>query len=142
MSALNDATNPNLHPFLAAGGKLILWHGGNDSALSITSTTAYYQRVVAAMGGQSNTDQFVRFYTAPGVNHCGGGPGADSADLLTALDRWVTRHREPETLKARQIDPATGATVLSRPLCVYPAYPRYKGKGDPNDASNFKCTEP
>lgn len=140
MAALNDATDPNLHPFLAAGGKLILWHGGNDSALSITATTAYYERVVAAMGGQSNTDQFVRYYTAPGVNHCAGGPGADSADLLTALDRWVTRRREPETLTARKIDPATGATVLSRPLCVYPAYPRYKGKGNPNDASSFKCT--
>jgi hypothetical protein len=140
MSALNDATNPNLHPFLAAGGKLILWHGGNDSALSITSTTAYYKRVVHAMGGQSNTDQFVRFYTAPGVNHCAGGPGADTADLLKALDRWVTRDREPETLRARQIDPATGLTVLSRPLCVFPGYPRYKGHGDPNLASSFKCT--
>jgi feruloyl esterase len=142
MSALNDATNPNLHPFLAAGGKLILWHGGNDSALSVKSTTAYYQRVVAAMGGQSNTDQFVRFYTAPGVNHCGGGPGADTADLLTALDRWVSRRHEPETLTARKVDPATGATLLSRPLCVYPAYPRYKGHGDPNAASSFVCTEP
>ncbi len=141
MSALNDATNPNLHPFLAAGGKLILWHGGNDSALSIKSTTAYYQSVVAAMGGQSNTDQFVRFYTAPGVNHCAGGPGADTADLLTPLDRWVSHGRGPETLKARKLD-ANGATLLSRPLCVYPEYPRYKGKGDPNAASSFKCTEP
>lgn len=141
MSALNDATNANLHPFLAGGGKLILWHGGNDSALSIKSTTAYYERVVQAMGGQSNTDQFVRYYTAPGVNHCAGGPGADSADLLGALDRWVSRGREPETLKARKIDPATGATVLSRPLCVYPGYARYKGHGDPNAASSFKCSE-
>ncbi len=142
MSTLNDATNPNLHPFLASGGKLILWHGGNDSALSIKATTAYYQRVVAAMGGQSNTDQFVRYYNAPGVNHCSGGPGADTADLLGALDRWVTHGREPKTLKARRVDPATGTTVLSRPLCVYPEYPRYKGKGDPNAASSFKCTEP
>jgi Tannase and feruloyl esterase len=140
MSALNDATNANLHPFLAAGGKLILWHGGNDSALSITSTAHYYQRVVTAMGGQANTDAFVRFYTAPGVNHCFGGPGADTADLLTALDRWVTRRREPQTLTANKIDPATGATLLSRPLCVYPAYPRYTGKGDPNDAASFKCS--
>ena len=140
MAALNDATNPNLHPFLAAGGKLILWHGGNDSALSVKSTTAYYQRVVAAMGGQSNTDQFVRFYTAPGVNHCAGGPGADTADLLSALDRWVSRRHEPKTLKARKVD-GNGATVLSRPLCVYPEYPRYRGKGDPNLASSFKCTE-
>jgi feruloyl esterase len=142
MSALNDATNANLHPFLAAGGKLILWHGGNDSALSIKATTAYYQQVVAALGGQSNTDQFVRFYTAPGVNHCAGGPGADTADLLSALDQWVTRGRGPGTLTATKFDPSTGTALLSRPLCVYPAYPRYKGRGDPNAASSFACTTP
>lgn len=94
------------------------------------------------MGGQSNADQFVRFYTAPGLNHCAGGPGADSADLLTALDRWVTRGRGPNTLTARKVDAASGATLLSRPLCVYPAYPHYKGYGDINSASSFVCKEP
>ncbi len=142
MAALNDATNANIQPFLAAGGKLILWHGGNDSALSIRATEAYYGQVVAAMGGQANTDGFVRFYTAPGVDHCAGGPGADTADLLTALDAWVTRGRAPGTLTAAKLDPATGATLLTRPLCRYPQYPRYKGRGDPNSASSFACSEP
>ena len=78
MSALNDATNPNMHPFVGAGGKLILWHGGNDAALTTDATTEYYQQVVDALGGQANADNFVRYYIAPGVNHCAGGPGADS----------------------------------------------------------------
>ena len=39
-------------------------------------------------------------------------------------------------------DRNTGAPVLSRPLCVYPAYPRYKGSGDPDAASSFVCTTP
>jgi len=142
LSALNDATNPNLHPFLGAGGKLILWHGGNDSALTNRATIDYYGQVVSAVGGRANADQFVRLYIAPGVNHCAGGPGADTADLLTALDRWVTRGRAPGTLTASKLDPASGATLLSRPLCVYPAYPRYKGSGDVNAASSFTCTAP
>ena len=142
MSALNDATNANLHPFIGAGGKLILWHGGNDAALSYTATTDYYKKVVNAVGGQANADQFVRYYIAPGVNHCAGGPGADSADLLSALDRWVTKGHAPETLKARRVDATTGETVLTRPLCVYPAYPRYDGKGDVNLARNYDCTAP
>ena len=142
MSALNDATNANLHPFLGAGGKLILWHGGNDAALSYSATTDYYKQVVTAVGGQANADQFVRYYIAPGVNHCAGGPGADSADLLSALDRWVTKGHAPGTLKARQIDPLTGETVLTRPLCEYPAYPRYDGKGDVNLARNYDCSAP
>jgi hypothetical protein len=142
MSALNDATNPNLHPFLGAGGKLILWHGGNDAALSVKATTDYFNQVVAAVGGSANADQFVRYYVAPGVNHCAGGPGADSADLLSALDNWVTEGRAPRSLKASRVDPTTGATLLSRPLCVHPAYPRYKGTGDVNSARSFSCTEP
>jgi hypothetical protein len=83
----------------------------------------------------------VRYCVAPGVNHCAGGPGADTADLLTALDAWVTRGRAPGTLKASKLD-ASGATVLSRPLCVHPAYPRYKGTGDVNAASSFSCATP
>jgi hypothetical protein len=142
MSGLNDATNPNLHAFLGAGGKLMLWHGGNDAALSVRATTDYYQKVVAAVGGHANADQFLRYYVAPGVNHCAGGPGADSSDLLSALDAWVTEGHAPRTLKAIRLDASTGATLLSRPLCVYPAYPRYKGTGDVNSAKNFSCTEP
>ena len=142
MAGLNDATNPNLHPFVGSGGKLILWHGGNDAALSYRSTTDYYQRVIASLGGQANTDSSVRYYIAPGVNHCAGGPGADSSNLLKALDAWVVKGHAPGTLKAVRRDPTSGATVMSRPLCVYPAYPRYDGTGDVNSAKNYVCTAP
>jgi hypothetical protein len=37
---------------------------------------------------------------------------------------------------------AQGATVLSRPLCPYPQYPRYKGTGALTDAGSFVCTQP
>jgi len=141
MSALNDATNPSIHPFVASGGKLILWHGGNDSALSIKATIAYYRQVVGALGGQGNADDTVRFYTAPGVNHCAGGPGADSTDLLTPLDRWVGQHKAPGTLTASKLD-ATGATVFARPLCIWPKYPRYNGSGDAALAASYTCTAP
>lgn len=142
MSLLNDATDANIHNFVGSGGKLILWHGTNDSALSYRTTTEYHQRVVHAVGGRGNAEDFMRYYLAPGVNHCAGGPGADSSDLLAALDDWVTRHKEPGTLLAERRNPATGAVVLSRPLCEYPSYPRYKGHGDVNAASSFRCAKP
>ena len=84
------------------------------------------------MGGQANADQFMRYYIAPGVDHCAGGPGADTTDLLNALDKWVMRGKAPGTLTAEKLDPTTGSTLLSRPLCIYPAYPQYSGRGDPN----------
>ena len=142
LEALNSAVNPHLHHFVGGGGKLILWHGTNDSALSYRSTLDYMRQVQRAMGGKHNTEQFLRTYLAPGVNHCAGGPGADTVDLLSALDRWVTRGKAPETLTASKLDPTTGATQLQRPLCVYPEVPRYKGKGDVNSASSFRCDAP
>jgi pimeloyl-ACP methyl ester carboxylesterase len=144
LAALNDATNSDLRPFKNSNAKLILWHGGNDSALSYKATTAYYQSVVNTLGGQAAADEFVRYYIAPGVDHCSGGPGADQADLLSALDAWVTQGTAPGVLTAaKQVN---GITQFTRPLCQYPQYARYTGPA--NDAAaaaqavNYTCTTP
>ncbi len=142
VASLNDATNTDLRPFRDSGAKLILWHGGNDAALSKNSTAEYYNNVKTTVGGPS-TDTFVRFYIAPGVDHCAGGPGADTSDLLGALDTWVVNGTAPATLTAQKLD-ATGAVSFTRPLCQYPQYPRYTGPA--NDAaaaklaSNYTCS--
>ena len=134
LSALNDATRTDIRPFQNSGGKLLLWHGGNDSALSSNATIEYYNNVKTTIGA-ANADSFVRLYIAPGVDHCAGGPGADSSDLLSALDAWVDKGSAPATLVAEKKD-AAGATLFSRPLCVYPKYPRYTGPA--NDANAAK----
>ena len=76
----------------------------------------------------------VRVFVAPGVYHCGGGPGPDKFDLLSAIDDWVVSGKAP----ARIIATKTGAPI-SRPLCAYPAAARYTGSGDSNRAENFVC---
>jgi hypothetical protein len=143
LASLNDATNTDLRPFRDSGNKLILWHGANDAALSVNATTEYYNNVKTTVGATS-TDTFVRYYVAPGVNHCAGGPGADNVDLLTALDNWVANdNNAPGTLTAQKLD-AAGAVSFSRPLCQYPLYPRYTGPA--NDAAaarlatNYTCS--
>jgi feruloyl esterase len=144
MSALNDATLVDIRPFRNSGGKLLLWHGGNDAALSKNATAEYYTNVTNAVGGAANVTEFVRFYIAPGVGHCAGGPGADTVDLLSALDAWVDRGTAPGTLTAEKRDTA-GATLFSRPLCEYPRYPRYTGPANDvnaaRQASNYTCSQ-
>jgi len=144
MAALNDATNTDIRPFINSGGKLILWHGGNDAALSTNSTAEYVANMRNAVGATA-ADESTRFYVAPGVNHCAGGPGADTSDLLTALDEWVTKGTAPATLTAEKRD-LTGALSFSRPLCQYPQYPRFTGPVDDLDArklaTNYTCTTP
>jgi feruloyl esterase len=139
-----SANSTNLERFRARGGKLILWHGGTDAAISQNGTAAYYQRVVQASGGQAAADSFVEYFPAPGVNHCMGGAGADTVNLLPALENWVEKGIAPSSanLVAAKVDLKTGASLLARPLCKYPFYPRYKGAGDPASAASFTCVAP
>ena len=61
-------------------------------------------------------------------------------DALGALDSWVDRGQVPQTLIGTDANPAN--KNRTRPLCLYPAWPKYVGAGDQNDAKNFVCTAP
>lgn len=141
LSALLDATDPDLSRFAARGGKVILWHGWGDYALSAYSTVAYYREVVAAAGGQAAADIFVRFYTSPGIDHLNAGAGAPLFDLLGALDDWVEDGTAPGDLVAYKLLPPASEPIAYRPLCRYPTYARYVG-GDPNQSTSFTCAAP
>jgi feruloyl esterase len=145
ISDLFDTTNPDLSAFLARGGKLILKGNGADYQRSVLQEITYYKSVVAKMGS-ARADQFIRFYVTPGVNHPGNGVMSSGAavpakvDLLGALDGWVDSGKAPGALmQVRQEAKAPFGIEASRPMCLYPAYPRYKGEGDPNEVASFAC---
>jgi feruloyl esterase len=132
---LYEAKNPNIAPFIAHGGKLLLWHGFDDPGPSPLATIEYYENVRQVTGSQSAAlDANVRLFLLSGVYHCRGGPGADGFDSLAALDRWVESGQAPDDVIATRED-----GKLSRPLCRYPTLPRYKGSGDPASADSFQC---
>ena len=135
MSGIVGATNPDLDAFRGHGGKLIVLHGLADEVISPNATIAYYEAQVAKMG-QHNVNKFMRFYTVPGLGHSVGTfvPSWNAVDIL---DDWVSKGKDPETLKGVDINAATAGR--SRPLCRYPAFPRYKGHGDVDKASNYQC---
>ncbi len=151
-----NATDANLKAFRDHGGKLILYHGWADPAISPQDSVSYYNSVVAKMG-RGGTDSFVRLYMLPGIQHCGGGPGLEipnslhrleiardpDRDVVSALERWVDRGVAPKTIiatKYRDEGNATSGVVRTRPLCAYPETARYKGSGNTDDAANFVCT--
>jgi hypothetical protein len=149
--ALN-ATDPDLKAFKARGGKLIVYHGWDDPAITALNTINYYDSVVAKMG-QKNVDSFVRLYMVPGVQHCGGGPGPDyfgevgrltfddpSHSLDASLEQWVEKGAAPGTIIASKYpDKDHHHVTMTRPLCPYPQAAKYKGGGDANEAGNFEC---
>jgi len=149
MAARLNANTADLGEFQAHGGKLILWHGFADPQIPTLNTIDYYERLIASQipghkhgrgerkEGHRRTQEFARLFLAPGVGHCGGGAGAFNIDVLPALEQWVEDGVAPDRIIASKV--VGGATTFTRPLCPYPALPRYTGTGDPTKADNFAC---
>ena len=146
ISAFMDSTDPDLSRFAAHGGKLILKENMSDFAQSPFAGAEYYRSVVAKLG-QSTVDQFVHFYVTPGASHAGSGissvdgaPLPRGVDLLAEIDYWVHQGIAPHALVqvAQEAKPPFAITA-SRPMCRYPAWPRYKGEGSPKEAASFAC---
>ncbi len=140
ISAMMDATSPDLSAFAGAGGKLIINEHMADYAQSPYAGIEYYKSVVAKLG-QSEVDRFARLYVAPGVDHIGAGAPA-LIDMLDTLVDWVERAKAPGELTAvsQQFEPPFAVT-MSRPLCRYPSWPKYRGSGDSSLAASFDCTK-
>lgn len=137
VSAITDATDPDLSPFLSRGGRLIMLHGLADEVISNNSTIDYYQRIVATVG-QAAVDQGIRFYTVPGMGH-GTGVFIPSWDSLAALEGWVEEGLAPGT--GVVADTVAGSYGRTRPLCRFPAWPKYKGSGSLDAAVNYSCVQ-
>lgn len=131
-----DVSDVDLTPFRAKGGKIILVHGTVDDFITPHNSIAYYKYHLARQG-QANMDSFVRFYLIPGLSH-GFGPFNAKYDGLGVLDRWVESGSAPGTLVANDGNPGAART---RPMCLYPAWPRYSGSGAENDAASFRCAQ-
>jgi feruloyl esterase len=130
-----------LAPFLKRGRKMILYHGYDDRAQTPYRTIGFYQELAELFGGYRHVQRHARLFMAPGRHHCGGGPGPNSFDTLTALEDWVERGIPPEGIIATKFvndNPARGV-VRTMPLCKFPEKARYDGLGDPRDAASWTC---
>jgi feruloyl esterase len=154
-----NATDPDLSRFKARGGKLIMYHGWSDPALPPRTTIDYYERIRATMGG-AQTDDFVRLYMVPGLQHCFAGPGTHSfgqlvpggtadpkRNISAALEAWVEKGEAPQAIIAGKYKeelksvfaPEKSKLLRTRPICPYPQVAKWSGKGSTDRAENFSC---
>jgi feruloyl esterase len=129
-----DAVNPDLSKFKSSGGKLLMFHGWSDTGITPETTVWYYEQVLSKMG--RNQSNWMRLFMAPGMGHCGGGPGVNTFDQIGTLEKWVEKGIAPETILG------TGANGMTRPMCAYPQGLEYKGTGDIKDAAKWSCKAP
>jgi len=136
-----NATDPNLGPFLAHHGKLLLYHGFSDQNVPPRATINYYKRVIDTLSGAGlRPADSIRLFMVPGMGHCGGGEGPNTFDMMSALEQWKEQGRAPVRIVASHR--TAGKVDRTRPLCPYPQVAKYKGSGSIDDEANFACELP
>jgi len=135
-----DNSNPDLRRLRSAGAKFIIYHGTTGTTDTIDPpgpVIDYYELAEKTMGGRKTMQSFFRLFLVPGMNHCGGGVGVTNVDWIDAIEKWVEAGTAPDALIGTR--PARGnERGFARPLYPYPDYAKYIGRGDANQAENFK----
>lgn len=148
-----NATNPDLDGLRRHRSKLIVTQGWADALNAETLPIEYFNSVVINQQSLAGTLNFYRLFMAPGMSHCGGGPGPNTIggsappvevnpqrDVVAALEAWVERGVAPKELISTKFvndNPASGVE-RELPLCPYPQVINYIG-GDTTKASSYQC---
>lgn len=146
MISLTDAKDPDLtRMLLKKKAKLLVYHGWADAAANPEPTLDYYNDMVKATfkGDLQAAREHARLFMAPGMDHCGGGPGPNVWDKLAPLVDWVEKGQAPDYLVASRL--SSGRIENQRRICAYPQKAVFAGPaGSANDPAqwverNFVC---
>jgi feruloyl esterase len=131
-----NARNTDLTRLQKRGGKMVQYSGWADQQVNPLPGIEYYETVSERLG-EAATRDFYRLFMVPGMFHCNGGPGCNTADWLAAVMEWVEKGNAPAQLTGAHVE--GGTSTRTRPLCPYPQVARYKRTGSSDEAANFAC---
>ncbi len=152
-AAILNANSTDLSAFAGHHHRMLMYAGYADPLIPSATAIDYYNAVAK---GDPSLQSYLRLFMAPGVWHCGGGPGPNAFgnlsgnlppqplnpadDALGALIAWVEQGLPPTQITATKYlnDAPSQGIAFQRPLCLYPAHSEYMG-GDKNSASSFAC---
>jgi len=139
-----NTDNPDLTAFNNRKGKLLLYHGLTDNLIAPQGSDNYYTRVMAAMGGATETQKFFRYFKIPGLAHSGRLEAGATVpvpqsvlgrdEMFLALQNWVENGTAPG-----RIDVSSSNAAVSLPMCVYPQKITYSGTGAVTSAGSYTC---
>ena len=136
--------------FEKRGGKVIIYHGGNDRP---EANLEFFSSVRRRMG-DTTVRNFLQLYVVPGMGHCGSGGEPNDIgqwvrpddnpqhSLFSALEQWVENGVTPDGVIATKfaIDGDSKSSVVkTRRLCPYPQVAAWNRRGSAQDAPNYEC---
>lgn len=150
-----------LSNFQSKGGKMVMFHGGQDNQISSFDTPRFYEYLRSGMSySTSQMDDFLRFFRISGMFHCNSGPGAwvvgqgggSSAqgpfdrdhNVLAAVVDWFEQGVAPDTIIGTKYvnDIASMGVGYTRNHCRWPLRNVYLGGGrNPNDTTSWECQQ-
>lgn len=139
---------PDLRKFRSHGGKMLVYHGWADVGVAPLEQVDYRAEVRKHLG--SRTDDTLRLFLIPGMEHCRGGSypvegmSLISQGLLRVV-RWVEDGDAPNRMVVGYGEQGTTAgvpVVRTRPVFPYPRVARYDGTGSTDKAKNFVAAKP
>lgn len=127
-----QTTNPDLTKIQESGGKILHFHGEQDSSIAAGSSIHYFESVRNIMYPDQSFNEsvasladFYRFYLVPGAEHCApnsaqpNGPWPNT-NLAVMID-WVENGVAPDTLKSTVLQGEHKGD--SQELCQWPLRP-------------------
>ncbi|MBB3953786.1 tannase/feruloyl esterase family alpha/beta hydrolase [Novosphingobium sediminicola] len=131
---MNAVEPERLAALFARGGKILTYHGWDDSAISPLIAIKLYQDALAANGAKAVDG--IRLFMIPAKGHCG-----NPFDQMEPLVKWVEQGIAPQTITVsyKQTGPDGQAQERLHPVCAYPKVAHYTGKGGPDDVASFAC---
>ena len=119
MAATLNATNPDLSAFRERGGKLLMFTGWADMAITPLGTIAYYEEVLAH---DATAVDDARLILMPGVDHCIGGAGPSWVNFLERnRSSGLKPEMHPTQMPTYWLDEKNQPSG-SRLLCAYPQH--------------------
>ena len=121
LAGILNATDPDLTALQRKGAKVLMYHGWEDNAISPKNSIKYYDSVRADPRGDGKPvkkESFIRLFLAPGMAHCGGGPGPNVFDPLGTLIGWVEHGTAPDRMLAIKPGRAQHLTIRRKACCA------------------------
>lgn len=133
-----QATLPDLTTFHENGGKIIHFHGEQDSSIPTGSSVHYYESVRQTMypGKSYNSSndelkEWYRLFLVPGAAHCASNSAQPNGPFpqtnLHVMTRWVEQGIVPHTLNATVLQGDNKGA--NEQVCAWPLRPYWKDNG-------------